>query len=536
MSSSLTIGIPGDATTCGTTVITWFYAGVKGVEGPLSLIVTNIGVSQDNPLPTSTRHLTPIGASTPVVKARADPTGISPPAAPTQVVLGTSIDADESEFLWAPVAVQSGWYIIKASLPEQELNVDSSPFFVQDSTDTSCLSLTTPSTTPPPASSTNPMTTSEVATATEVTLTNPSGTVVPITGATSSGLSKGAIVGITLGAATLALGWLAAWWFFFRKGKKSRKSQGSGGVKHPSYRGALASMDSTSGLMGKPTRSPFASRHPSIGTIPLSPSFDGAGLEKGSMNSTDRSGFPDGLRMAHHTQVPLSQRGRRYSGSSAMTLDFPSLDYAQTSRRPSHAESAYGRQSMESTTYPPTSPQLSGQNAAFFVPPNMLSRSHSISTSATHQPSAINQGGGPHSTTSHSGLLYRASPPSSAAPSPSPYSMAEPSSPDSPSSPTDPTNVTKRARRHSVSNKKRKPVPVYDPSAEDLTAPPHPASSSPSPSPIPPSTTTPAHNPHYTTRNRSQPELTHKSSFGPGGLEGKQLHYLIPDMPPPSKD
>jgi len=27
----------------------------------------------------------------------------------------------------------------------------------------------------------------------------------------------------------------------------------------------------------------------------------------------------------------------------------------------------------------------------------------------------------------------------------------------------------------------------------------------------------------------------HKSSFGPGGIEGKQVHYLIPDMPFPRK-
>ncbi|KAG6896589.1 hypothetical protein C0992_007293 [Termitomyces sp. T32_za158] len=29
----------------------------------------------------------------------------------------------------------------------------------------------------------------------------------------------------------------------------------------------------------------------------------------------------------------------------------------------------------------------------------------------------------------------------------------------------------------------------------------------------------------------AQHELAHKNSFGPGGLDGKQLHYLIPDMP-----
>jgi hypothetical protein len=533
MSFQLTILSAGDATTCGATDITWFY---EGSEGLLSLLVTNVGVSQDNPIPTSTRHFTPVDSGTPVFKARADPTGISQSTAPTSVVIGTNIDSDELKFLWEPVAVQSGWYIIQASIPEQGVNADSSPFFVQGSTDTSCLPPTTSSsTTPPPASSTNSVSPSETATS-----TNPSGTAVPIAAASSSGLSKSAIVGITLGAVALALGWFAAWWFFFRKSKRTSRSRGTGGVTQLEHRSALASMDSTSGLMGKPSRSPFATRQPSTGTIPLSSLDDEVGLEKGSMNSTYRSAFPDGPHMTDHAQLPLSQGGRKYSGSSALTLDFPALDYSQTSRRPSHAESAYGRQSMESITYPPTS----GQNATALVQPGMLTRSHSLSTSATHEASAFNQGGGPHSTTSHSALLYQASAASSAAPSPSPYSMREPSSPDSPSSPSDPVYAYKQTRRHSVSNKKRKPVPAYDPGAEELastplSATPVPALSSPSPipppSPVPPSTTTPLHSSHYTTRNRSQPELTHKSSFGPGGLEGKQLHYLIPDMPAPSK-
>jgi len=39
---------------------------------------------------------------------------------------------------------------------------------------------------------------------------------------------------------------------------------------------------------------------------------------------------------------------------------------------------------------------------------------------------------------------------------------------------------------------------------------------------------------HYGVSSRaagSDPQLNHKSSFGPGGVEGKPLHYLIPDMP-----
>jgi hypothetical protein len=47
---------------------------------------------------------------------------------------------------------------------------------------------------------------------------------------------------------------------------------------------------------------------------------------------------------------------------------------------------------------------------------------------------------------------------------------------------------------------------------------------------------------HYATRSQLEQDptqqriLAHKSSFGPGGVEGKPLHYLIPDMPMPVRD
>ncbi|KAG6820903.1 hypothetical protein H0H93_009677 [Arthromyces matolae] len=110
----------------------------------------------------------------------------------------------------------------------------------------------------------------------------------------------------------------------------------------------------------------------------------------------------------------------------------------------------------------------------------------------------------------------------------------------------------------------RKPVPAY---AGTSASPEETSPLSSSPSPLPPSST-PFADPvsvpgHYSTRadrdssksisskkSRSKTklrdkdggsanssneevaqELAHKSSFGPGGVEGKPLHYLIPDMP-----
>lgn len=112
----------------------------------------------------------------------------------------------------------------------------------------------------------------------------------------------------------------------------------------------------------------------------------------------------------------------------------------------------------------------------------------------------------------------------------------------------------------------RKPVPAYDETFAVPAMPPAPRS------PPAPATTSdpvlphpvPAYSGHYSTRaereslkslssksklklrkdksdtssmNTSredilvQQDLAHKNSFGPGGMEGKPLHYLIPDMP-----
>jgi hypothetical protein len=111
--------------------------------------------------------------------------------------------------------------------------------------------------------------------------------------------------------------------------------------------------------------------------------------------------------------------------------------------------------------------------------------------------------------------------------------------------------ATKQANRQSL-GRKRKPVPAYDPNHDPSSpvpptafhAPPVPSpslySSDPSPSPEPSTVNQSANGgggAHYATRSQlgqdqSVPDLTHKSSFGPGGAEGP-LHYLIPDMPMP---
>jgi len=88
----------------------------------------------------------------------------------------------------------------------------------------------------------------------------------------------------------------------------------------------------------------------------------------------------------------------------------------------------------------------------------------------------------------------------------------------------------------------RKPVPVYD---SFLSGPSNLTTSSPAVSYVssPATPTTPSASGvtaygHYSRKlqlNHDGNSLVHKSSFGPGGVEGKQVHYLIPDMPFPRK-
>lgn len=165
--------------------------------------------------------------------------------------------------------------------------------------------------------------------------------------------------------------------------------------------------------------------------------------------------------------------------------------------RPSVADS------LESTGYPPSSPARASTLGGF-VP---MSRTHSLATSTTHHVG----GTGPGSAASHAPLVERAPP-----------------------SPTSPADERRHANRRSLGGARRKPVPAY--AGEDNARTPVPTSPAPSPVPPPSPSPGPEYTPHYMTRSQSghdgsQHELAHKSSFGPGGVEGGALHYLMPDPP-----
>jgi len=159
----------------------------------------------------------------------------------------------------------------------------------------------------------------------------------------------------------------------------------------------------------------------------------------------------------------------------------PVLNRQSSRTRPDHTYSASSSSSIVNEFGKSSSARYSNQ--------------HSIDSSAIYPPSSR-----------ESGTQYSLS------------NTIDPSFPPPPSS----IGSNKQTRRQSI-GKKRKPAPVYKPSEADEHEPLS-------------STSAVLSNQHSTNTELSSPspfqrQLSHKNSFGPGGIEGKPLHYLIPDMP-----
>ncbi|CAA7270253.1 unnamed protein product [Cyclocybe aegerita] len=201
-------------------------------------------------------------------------------------------------------------------------------------------------------------------------------------------------------------------------------------------------------------------------------------------SSSSTSSTPSGSPSPTTTTIPVGASSSSVSIGTivGISIGAVALVAAILAARPSVPDSVIGRRSIDSTNaYPPSSPS-SPSNLRNSSTPALISRNNSLRTQQ---------------------------------PSPAPWTntnvVQSPICPSSPASPSDATKQTKQANRQSFGARKRKPVPAYDASLADEAA--------AAPPPVPP---------HH--------ELVHKSSFGPGGIEGKPMHYLIPDMPMSAKD
>lgn len=423
--------------------------------------------------------------------------------------------------------VPQGWYIINASMPAQSYSAVSVPFFVHSGPDTSCIA---------------PITTSSTGGGTSPTTTGaPVPSNIPVAGASHTNLA--AIIGVSIGAVVLVAIILLAWLWLYRRGKKTKNSGGNYPSASHRWNG-LSSTDSRTAFAGigigsKQSKGP-QNRSASIGTVLNGGSEEAVGAEKNSLHSkSDTSPFGD-----HGVALPVLQNqsprsrstapSRTFSTSSSTLNTTGATEFTTPSRKHSALPEST-RHSTDSATYPPNSTSShAGRNSTQFG-------AYDRTSGNNNHTSNLSQSTNTHSHSSHQPLI-----------APSPVSP-QPRYRDSNISVA--MDATKQSNRQSL-GKRRKPVPSYDASTELSshmpTVPP-----STSPSPIPPSpgpegpfapssvgstgplsSGSPA---HYATRNQagkdgSRPELMHKSSFGPAGLDNKQLHYLIPDMPPTSTD
>ncbi|KAF9057173.1 hypothetical protein BJ165DRAFT_13454 [Panaeolus papilionaceus] len=540
-------------TSCASFGISWFY---NGGDQPLNLYITNNNVPQDPP-PQPARP-----PNTFTNAARAVPTGAFEPV-PIITSLITIVDNPlELGYEWPAVSVPPGWYTFNGSIPSFSYSSISRSFYVWSGADTSCLAVQ--STTSPISSTASP---------TPSTTQDPSATSSPLPVGASSTTNIGTIIGISVAAVVVVAGVLVAWLCLARRKRKAKATGGeyAGGMDHR-WNG-LSSTDSrnilTNGGKNYTSKSSKQQRtykgapqsRDSFGSVMVTD--DGAsGLEKNGKQSFDGSLALSSLPVLNHSANGVAQRprGRTHSQSSAASNSYSANDFSGNGgRRPSAPDSVVGagRRSIDSNSYPPQSPSTgaswAGRHQYPTSPSADVSRSHSYTTQQSQPPSvrAPQLQSNPSQGSSSQSHTHQASPISPVSPSSS--------SPDSPVALNSPDARTsgKQSNRQSLGGKKRKPVPVYDPSTDSaMPSPTVPVSStlystqpqaavtspfSPSSSPAPGSFLSESPQPphaqigHYTTRSQAGKDqsvhsLHHKSSFGPGGIDGKPLHYLIPDV------
>ncbi|KAJ3556660.1 hypothetical protein NP233_g11928 [Leucocoprinus birnbaumii] len=463
--------------TCTPVNVTWAYAGPPDLS--LDLFATNIGV------------IPPTSQGSPNTFTDGDvlavPSGASQ-SQPTQVMIVQGVQPQASAAVWN-VNVPSGWYEVFGNM-QSTFQDQTNAFFVQAG-DTSCLS----------GGSGTPSGTSALTTS----------------GAPVSTSSQSQALVVFLIIVLMAYLWLRR-----RKNALDRPIGGqSGGANLNRGWGGLGSVSSVHGLPGR-----------------------------GDRRRTSRDLTPATRSAGHHLATGNSGFGEDVFARSGKSTSFtPSVEKLASSPAPytnpfDDTEGGLALATLPSTGMPTSSSRTSFQQLG--LPSPHLQSSSADSFVYSNEPRSTH--GRTSSIDVHLHSSFSSSPPPDIEMVRS-YSAS--SSARAPS--TDLSHQQqKKINRQSTGSQSntarkttRKPVPVYDPSipaSSSLT----PESLSPSasyaPSPITPTTTsTPfgSTHGHYAKKAQSNSDgshaLAHKSSFGPGGVEGKPIHYLIPDMPLPPK-
>ncbi|OSD02633.1 hypothetical protein PYCCODRAFT_1389826 [Trametes coccinea BRFM310] len=515
-------------TTCTSAYITWTYSGPE--ESFDLLASTSISPHPDGS-----------DADTSVVMN-------------APVALG--ILASQQSYSWNTVNLTGGWYTLRAS--GDDFSVPSGQFFVENGTDTSCLSSSSSSSTSSPSSPTSSGPTSApsaTATSDSTAPTSTSSTLpIPVSDAVSTHARTGAIAGGVIGGLAIIGAAIAAYIYFgVCRRTPTRSRRGTGRPGQLGKWGGLSSRDSGMDV-GLPVSSvPTSGKPPlivgvglpkrratteSTGAIltPLSSTAHGHGL------TASRGASDEDVSSIGHEEKVVSSRGleffegvppsRRRSSTSSSSAMTPISE-------PPSAHSAYGRNRARSPSQSHRAlalAKLDGDSAlSSSVPP----------TPTTRTPSA------PRRSVDSMQLRTFDTPP---VPMQSPLAQASPMNRSSSG------NGPRRAAR--------KPVPtlteadMVSPTSASITSPSVASASASacSASVSVADSRSPTASPHPMYRNNSGsgsgstlrapsavpgrqhsredlmaagmelPHLNHKSSFG-----DKPVHYIIPDMPPPPR-
>ncbi|KAF5351052.1 hypothetical protein D9756_008319 [Leucocoprinus leucothites] len=494
--------IQSSLTTCTPVNITWAYAGPATPS--LNLFATNIGVvpptSETSPTNTFTDG-----------DAFAVPSGASQ-SQPTQVTIVQNLVPQASAVAWN-VNVPSGWYQIFGNF-QSTFQDQTDPFFVQAG-DTSCLSggTSSPSATPSSPASESPIST---------LVPGPGGTNPPVA-TTQKNSQIGIIVGVVAGAVVFLIIVLMAYlWLRKRKNALDKPIGGhSGGANLNRGWGGLGSLSSVHS--GRHDRRSRASRD-------LTPATRIAGHRPATRNPFG-AGFAENGENRSINSTPFSPSVEKFSSSPAPYTN-PFDD----------AEGGLALATLPSNDGMPVSPsRTSLQQAGLSLP--QIQSSSADSFAYFNEPRSTHGRASSIDVHLHSSLS--SSPPPEMIRSYSASSSARAPSTDYSHQQQKKANRQSTGSQSNIPRKTaRKPVPAYEPSVSASTTL-SPDSSSPSasyaPSPSTPTSTSMPFGPsaygHYAKRPQPSSDgnsLAHKSSFGPGGVEGKPIHYLIPDMPLPN--
>lgn len=437
----------------------------------LSLFITNEGVSQ-----------TP-----------------QPSASPVSELITSTADPSSESYTWSLVNVLPGWYKLNASLPQQSITVSSPVFYINSGATTSCLSSSSPSNT------------------------------------AGSHTNVGAIVGGALGVLAALI--LAAVLIFYLLRREKKLRSASASDSHPADR-------------NRSLNSPFSPikvwNH--LASVDSHLAMGADASRQHSIHSAAHKSFTDSVN------IPVLE----YSHSHSRDISRTSLNGEE--EKGSTSSSVDGVNNVLNTAQPhldayavPEQAHTQNSRRQDKTYPTNLERANSAHSERRHKPSESSS----LAASTASSLVTaaeRASVYASASSTPAPVSRTD----FAPKPALSVDDLSSYKPRKAA----RKPVPLYDPSADptpssaENVSPHSPTNANhplftddPFARPTPVLATQSSSGtlngistPHYISRSQSMSrsqsnggatrELVHKNSFG---LEGRQMHYLMPDMPLPQK-